>query len=243
MNATEPKPVQEIIDSLAGAAGVYVVGCTGCPVGCDVGGQKWVDEMTAALAAAGKTVTGASLIELLCNKALVGIKLGRFADKLAAADAVLVGSCGVGVQAVGNMVARRAVPAMDTICLGHYQGLWPGQERCAECGQCVLAWTGGLCPLTLCAKGLINGQCGGTGYDGSCEVDRAHPCGWKSIYDRLKDLGRLDDMRRMVDPRDYRKRAVPNHLRGSTRFALEVVEAAAAPAAPKPKAKKKKEKA
>jgi len=222
MNATEPKPVEEIIQSLANAGSVFIVGCTGCPVGCDVGGPKWVDQMAAALTGAGKTVTGSGLLELLCNKALVGIKLGRMVEQVMAADAVLVGSCGVGVQAVGNMVARRAVPALNTICLGHYQGLWPGSERCAECGQCVLAHTGGLCPVTLCAKSLLNGQCGGTGYDGSCEVSRDHPCGWKLIYDRLKELGRLDDMRTLIDPSDYRKRAIPDSIRRTTHFALEV---------------------
>jgi len=230
MNATEPKPMEEILESLSDAAGVFIVGCTGCPVGCETGGQKWLDEMASALTGAGKTVTGGCLIELLCNKALVGIKLGRFAEKLLAADAVLVGACGVGVQAVGNMAARRAVPAMNTICLGQTQGLWPGEERCAECGECLLAYTGGLCPITLCAKGLVNGQCGGTGDDGSCEVSPDHPCGWKLIYDRLKELGRLDDLRRLNSPRDYRKQALPDSIRRTTRYALEVAQAEDAPA-------------
>jgi len=224
MNATEPKPVEEILDSLADARSVFIVGCTGCPIGCDVGGQKWIDEMVAALSGAGKTVTGSALLELLCNKALVGIKLGRMVQDVLAAEAVLVGSCGVGVQAVGNMVARRAVPAMNTVCLGDYQGLWPSEERCAECGECLLAFTGGLCPITLCAKSLVNGQCGGTGDDGSCEVSRDHPCGWQLIYERCKELGRLDDLRRMSEPRDYRKRAIPDSIRKTTRYALEVAE-------------------
>ncbi len=224
MNATERKDLEEVLESLADEGKVFIVGCIGCPVGCDVGGQKWLEEMTEALTQAGKTVTGGCLVELLCNKALVGIKLGRFAEQVLSADAVLVGACGVGVQAVGNMVARRAVPALNTICLGDYQGLWPGEERCGECGECVLAYTGGLCPVTLCAKGLLNGPCGGTGDDGSCEVSPDHPCGWKLIFDRLKELGRLDDMRRMVEPRDYRKRAIPDAIRRTTRYALEVVE-------------------
>jgi hypothetical protein len=224
MNATERKPVEEIVESLADASGVFIVACTGCPVGVDVGGQQWVDDMKEALKAAGKKVAGAALVELVCNKALVGIKLGRFAKQVTAADAVLVGACGVGVQAVGNMVARRAVPALNTVCLGDYQGLWPSDERCAECGQCVLAWTGGLCPITLCAKSLVNGQCGGTGDDGSCEVSKDHPCGWKLIYDRLKELGRLDDLRKMTDPRDYRKFEIPDAARRTTLYALEVAE-------------------
>ena len=224
MNATEAKPTEEILESLADAGSVFILACNGCPIGCDVGGPKWIDEITVALTGAGKKVTGSSLIDLLCNKALVGIRLGRIAEQVMAAEAVLVGSCGVGVQAVSNMISCRAVPALNTICLGDYQGLWPSEERCAECGECVLAYTGGLCPITLCAKSLVNGQCGGTGDDGSCEVSPEHPCGWKLIYDRLKELGRLDDMRRMTDPRDYRKRMIPDAIRRTMRFALEVAE-------------------
>ena len=221
MNATERKPNDEILRSLEGAAKVFILGCQGCPIGCETGGEPWLKDMTALLAGAGKAVAGSALIDMICNKAIVGIRLGRQADALAAADAILVGSCGVGVQSTGNMVGRRAVPAMNTICMGDYQGLWPSNERCAECGECVLAWTGGLCPITLCAKSLINGQCGGTGYDNSCEVSRERPCGWHLIYDRLKSLGRLDDMRRLQAPRDSRKRDISDANRRTIRWALE----------------------
>jgi len=224
MNATEPKPTDQIIESLSDAQRVYIVACTGCPVGCDVGGPEWVERMTAVLGEAGKEVVGNKQIELLCNKALVGLKLGRDAQRILSADAILIGSCGVGVQVVSNMIDRRAVPAFDTICLGDYQGLWPGSERCAECGECVLAYTGGLCPITLCAKGLVNGPCGGTGDDGQCEVSPDQPCGWKLIYDRLEQLGRLDDLRRLNAPRDYRKRRISDARRKTTAYALEVLE-------------------
>ena len=122
------------------------------------------------------------------------------------------------------MVGRLAVPAMNTVCMGDYQGLWPSEERCAECGECVLAATGGLCPVTLCAKGLVNGQCGGTGYDGSCEVSKEKKCGWHMIYERMKALGRLDDMRRLQAPRDSRKRDISDANRRTIRWALEVDE-------------------
>ena len=224
MNATERKPNDEILESLGDAVTVFILGCQGCPIGCETGGEPWVNEMADLVTGAGKEVSGSALIDMICNKAIVGIKLGRLIDQLEPADAILVGSCGVGVQAVGNMVGRRAVPAMDTICLGDYQGLWPSEERCAECGECVLAYTGGLCPVTLCAKGLMNGQCGGTGDDGSCEVSPDHPCGWHKIYERLRDLGRLDDMRRMSAPRDYRKRKITDENRRTIRWALEVAE-------------------
>jgi hypothetical protein len=238
MNATERKPNDEILKSLDGADKVFVLGCQGCPVGCETGGQPWLREMEALLRGAGKTVTGSVLIDIICNKAIVGVKLGRILPQVAAAQAILVGSCGVGVQAVGNMVGRLAVPAMNTICMGDYQGLWPSDERCAECGQCVLAQTGGLCPITLCAKSLVNGQCGGTGYDGSCEVSRERRCGWHLIYERLRSLGRMDDMRRFQTPRDYRKRDISDANRRSIRWAIEMAEPAEPPPAPPAAAKK-----
>jgi len=230
MNATQRKPNDEVLASLADAAKVFLLGCQGCPIGCETGGPPWVQDLTALLQGAGKQVTGSALIDMICNKAIVGLRLARVVDALAAADAILVGSCGVGVQAVGNMVGRRAVPALDTICMGDYQGLWPSQERCAECGECLLAHTGGLCPITLCAKSLVNGQCGGTGNDGACEVSKDHPCGWHLIYERLKALGRLDDMRRLQAPRDFRKRDISDANRRTIRWALEMAEAEAAPA-------------
>jgi len=116
------------------------------------------------------------------------------------------------------------VPALDSICLGDYQGLWPSAERCAECGECVLAWTGGLCPITLCAKSLVNGACGGTRNDGSCEVSREHRCGWQMIYERLESLGRLADLKRFSAPKDFRKRDIRDAYRHTIRWALEVAD-------------------
>ena len=224
MNATERKDNAEIVESLQGVQNVFILGCQGCPIGCETGGQPWIEEMTKLLTDAGKRVSGSALIDMICNKAIVGIKLGRMADRIAAAEAILVGSCGVGVQAVGNMVARLAVPAMNTICMGDYQGLWPSEERCAECGECVLAHTGGLCPVTLCAKGLVNGTCGGAGDDGSCETSKQRRCGWQLIYERLDKLGRLGDYARPIEARDYRKREISDARRHTIFWALEVAE-------------------
>lgn len=222
MNATERKPVKEIIESLADAKKVFILGCQGCPVGCETGGQEWLDETTAGLAEAGKEITGSALIDMICNKAIIGIKLGRIIDKLALADAVLVGACGVGVQAAGNIIGRRAVPAFDTVSMGETQGLWPSEERCAECGECMLARTGGLCPITLCAKSLLNGACGGTGDDGSCEVSSEQRCGWQMIYERLEALGRIGDLRQYNLPKDFSKRDISDAYRRTIRWALEL---------------------
>ena len=224
MNATERKPNDEILESLAGVKKVFILGCQGCPIGCDTGGQPWIDQMTGVLSEAGMTVTGHVLVDMLCNKTNIGIKLGRLVGQVGDAEAILVGSCGVGVQSVSNMVGRLAVPAFNTICMGDYQGLWPSEERCAECGDCMLAHTGGLCPITLCSKSLVNGICGGTCDDKSCEVTPEMKCGWQMIYDRLEELGRLEDFKRMQPPKDFRKRHITDGNRKTVRWALEMAE-------------------
>lgn len=223
MILTERKPAEEIIEGVGEK--VFLVGCCGCPEGADTGGPERLDELAAELEGAGKAVLGRAEIDFLCNKALVGIRLGRRAGKLAEADTLLVVSCGIGVQAVGNMTDRSVFPALNTISVGGYQGLFPSNERCHECGDCLLGVTGGLCPVTLCAKGLANGQCGGAN-EGLCEVGDGRPCGWELIYTRCEELGTLDRLRQFVEPRDHSKQDIPKELRTTIRWALEYEESA-----------------
>jgi len=55
-----------------------------------------------------------------------------------------------------------------------------------------------------CAKGLLNGPCGGTRRGGSCEIDPEKDCAWVLIYRRLEKQGRLDLMRKYYEPKNYR---------------------------------------
>jgi len=223
MILTERKPADEIIAGVGDK--VFIVGCCGCPIGADTGGPERLKELKAELESAGKTCLGSCEIDFLCNKALVGIRLARQADKLAAADTLLVVSCGIGVQAVGNMTDGFVFPALNTISVGGYQGLFPSNERCQECGDCMLGATGGLCPIVLCAKSLVNGICGGE-KDGKCEVGDGRPCGWKMIYDRCKELGTLDRLKEFMAPLDHSKQDIPKELRTTIRWALECEAAA-----------------
>lgn len=104
--------------------------------------------------------------------------------------------------------------------------MWPSEERCAGCGDCVLDLTGGICPVTMCSKSLLNGMCGGQ-QGGKCEVESDRDCGWYLIYKRLEELGKLDNLRKPRRLRDFRKLDVPDHQRNTTRWALrlEIYEA------------------
>ena len=77
-----------------------------------------------------------------------------------------------------------ATPIVIVTTMGDAQA----QERCRACGECVLGETGGICPITICAKNLLNGPCGGTN-KGKCEVDEDKDCAWTLIYRRLEKHG------------------------------------------------------
>ncbi len=203
MLVTELKPQDEILACLEKDARVFLVGCNGCAAACQTGGAENLPEVRALLEGAGKTVSGVTAVDFLCDKSLVRSRLRPFAAQIMGSDSVLVVTCGVGVQCVADSVLRRVRPACNTINIGGAQGTWPGVERCAECGDCLLDRTGGICPITNCSKSMVNGPCGGTTPEGKCEVDRQRDCGWHRIYQRLKDLDALDQMVRIAPPKKY----------------------------------------
>jgi hypothetical protein len=57
--------------------------------------------------------------------------------------------------------------------------------------------------VTRCSKGVLNGPCGGTQEDGSCELGDGIHCAWHDIYDRLKAQGRLSNILVVRPPMDW----------------------------------------
>ena len=226
MIVSELKPVAEVLGYLNGEKNVFLVGCKGCAEASHTGGEPQVLEMRRKLEAEGKKVTGHFVVDFLCDKALIKTGLIPYESEINAADSLLVMTCGIGIQATSAVVNKVVHPATNTLNLGGARGEWRGSERCRQCGDCVLEYTGGICPLTSCSKGLINGQCGGA-KNGRCEVEPdIRPCGWQLIYERLKSLGQLDKMRRMVSAKDYSKMQPPKHLRNTIMWSLEIEEPA-----------------
>lgn len=221
MIVSESKPFPEILGYLDGDKSVFLLGCRGCAEACQTGGEAQVLEMKQKLEEAGKKVAGWTVADFLCDKALVKMKLHAHEDEVLSADSLLVMTCGIGVQATAGVVDRVVHPACNTINLGGSRGEWRGSERCRECGDCLLDYTGGICPLTACTKGLINGPCGGA-KDGKCEFQpEVRDCGWQLIYERLKKTGQLDRMKAIIAPKDYAKMQPPPSLRSTILWALE----------------------
>ncbi len=74
---------------------------------------------------------------------------------------------------------------------------------CQRCGDCTLGEMAFLCPQSQCAKGLLNGPCGGS-QDGYCEVYPEKRCLYVRVYERLKAVGREKDLQKgFLPPRDW----------------------------------------
>ncbi len=220
MILSRQKPWEEILNYLNGENNVFLLGCNGCAQASGTGGPEQVKEMKSKLEGNGRKVTGSAVIDFLCEKALVRSRLRNKVEQIKAADSILVMTCGLGVQAVSASVNKVCHPACDTVNLGGSRGEWKGSERCLECGECLLEYTGGICPLTACTKGLINGQCGGAS-KGKCELDPRRDCGWELIYKRLERLGQLDKLRRFIVPKDYSKMKPEVEIMSTSHWALE----------------------
>ena len=190
---------KEILDGLTQGK-VFIINCHGCK---EVSfPEKEAEEFEKSL---GDKVTGVLTTDYLCNIDNLPLRLEKHAAAIEAADAVLVLSCGVGVQTVAEYLpGKRVYAACDTYALPGHQGVTPLEHDCDQCGQCYLNITGGICPITACSKSLVNGQCGGA-KNGKCEVDPDMDCGWERICRRLQQVGRTDVLKCPVQLRQYNK--------------------------------------
>ncbi len=218
MIATKPKPLEEVLEVLKPHGKILLVGCGGCATVCKTGGEDEVNQYAEILRKNGKEITTTVVPQRTCYIHHVTDSFESLMDDLERSDAVVVLGCGGAVQVMRIFTEQKDMvmpvyTALDTI--GHMDTLEPEEfflEECSECGQCMLNETGGICPVTLCAKGLMNGPCGGA-KDGKCEANRERDCAWELIYRRLSAIGRLDLMRKIRPPKDYSKMAKPRSLR------------------------------
>jgi len=203
MIVAEWKKIPEIKQMLAGCSRVLVVGCDGCVKVCLTGGERETDTMAAALRMAfrvdgNRLETKQITIKRQCDDEFIDPIISMADD----CDAVLSMACGVGVQLMAERFDVPVLPAQNTTFLGVLNEKDVFVEECLGCGLCELGQFGAICPVTRCSKNLLNGPCGGSS-EGKCEIDPDIDCAWQQIYDRLKKLGKLDQLAAFVPPKDW----------------------------------------
>jgi len=216
MMGQSQKLVEEILESLNGKKRIVIMGCGGCSTIFHTGGVEEVDEMAEILTGKGKDVKKVALpfAVFACYQPFSSMFIKQHKKDFEECDGILMMSCGDGLQAVRQIldeelsIIKPIYPAINAMGVS---GGGPSKfmEKCQACGECVMGKTAGICPLTECPKGLLNGPCGGTRPDGKCEVDPDKDCVWVLIYDRLKKIGELDRINTFNEPQDWSKATRP----------------------------------
>ncbi len=179
---------------------IFIIGCGKCATKLHVGGEPEVLEMRKKLIKTGKNIVGWTVLSSACN-------ISSWDDVLAQnpgiekSEALLVMSCGGGVSLISGLSEKQVYPALDTESLGGMRLEDTMKELCGMCGECTVWEFGGICPVSQCPKGLLNGPCGGA-TEGKCEVDE-RTCAWEEIYEHQRKLGKLENLRSIHEPKDY----------------------------------------
>lgn len=209
MIVTQKKPIDELMGMLGDAKKIAIIGCGSCATACATGGEKEVAELKAYLESQGRTVVATSMSDYCCMNLTTKGKVKDFAAK--GAEAVVCMACGDGTQVVASNVPVPTYPANNTMFLGEAVKFGLFHEACHLCGDCVLGQTGGICPITRCAKSLVNGPCGGA-KNGKCEVNPENDCAWVQIYKRLESLVQLYKLEQTREDKGYAGVAYPREI-------------------------------
>jgi ferredoxin len=206
MIVAQRKNIPDLLAIVKDHKKLLVLGCGTCVTVCLAGGQREVGIIASALRMSAK-LKGLALEveELTIERQCDNVFLEQAADAIKRNDAVLSLGCGAGVQALAERYTDKPVYAgLDTTFIGilEERGVWT--EKCAACGACVLHEYGGVCPVTRCAKHMLNGPCSGSRED-RCEVNPERQCAWQLIYKRLKDIGQLDRLKKIKSPKNWNK--------------------------------------
>ncbi len=214
MIITKQKAYEAILASVKDYKKIFLVGCGDCATTCKTGGEEELAAMKEKLESSGKTVTGMVVPDVTCVASKVKLAIGKNRDALKNSEAVLILSCGLASASFkeNDRFGLEIIPGCDTLFGSIMDAKGDFSERCSACGECIIDTTGGICPVTLCSKGILNGPCGGV-KEGKCEVDPDRDCAWVLIYKDLKAKGKLDKFLKISRPKDYSKSGKPRSLR------------------------------
>jgi ferredoxin len=206
MIIAERKDISEIEGFISGKGKVLLIGCRGCVTVCNSGGTKEVEILASLLRISRDNSKDPIRLDELtlerqCDPEYMD-ELSEYMD--GRYDAILSMACPIGAQFISSRYPDQLVyPVLNTTFLGGAlaHGVWA--EFCQACGNCIIHLFGGLCPISRCAKSLLNGPCGGS-QEGKCEVSKETDCVWQLIVEKMTRLGSIEDFLKMDLIKDWR---------------------------------------
>lgn len=204
MIISEQKPRDEILQMLKRTEKLFIIGCDKCAAKLRVGGEPEVKEMADSLRASGLDVLGGCVAGTGCSEDSLNDTLSSEGG-IDSCDAVLMLACGSGTALASRMLDKPVYPGLNTLSEGALASDQILEGQCQACGDCDIWVYGGICPTSQCAKGLLNGPCGGSN-NGKCEVDDSIECAWEQIYKRLEQLDMLDNLSAIKEAKDHSRR-------------------------------------
>lgn len=204
MIVTKQKDFDGLLKNIANAP-VFIIGCSECSTVCHTGGEEEVLQMKDALNKKNILVTGWTILDPACNLQNDKRLLRKYEKEIDKAKKILILSCGSGAQTISKIIDNiEVVLGTDTLFLGEILRLSDFEKRCNMCGDCIQDQFGGVCPVSRCPKSMLNGPCGGL-VDGKCEVDKNLDCVWDIISKRLKNTGKIENLKEIRKPKNWSK--------------------------------------
>jgi hypothetical protein len=222
MNKTTWKSVEELKYTLGDARRVSIFSCGVCANLSGTGGSRGRKYLKRELEKDGIEVLCADCVLACCSMEIMKQALRRRKKALGESDALVVISCAGGIKSTYLCEpGLPVIPAADSVGSVPVSRIGDpvANSHCTSCGNCVLAFTGGICPIDACPSHTKYGPCAKYDQaDGVCVVDPSIECIWKEIERRgnteaLKELKRLhqsDSLKRMESPA---RRPSPQWLR------------------------------
>ncbi len=217
------KSLDEIEASLAGKQKIAVISCGVCANLSGTGGAKGLKTMRGLAKKMGKDVLFTQCVIACCSHEVMTQAKSMYLDPVAKkCDALVMLSCAGGVKSA--YLTRPGVPvvaALDSVgsaVITNDSDL-VATSLCSGCGQCVLTFTGGICPVSKCPSKRHYSPCKRSPVDGTeCAVDPSKECIWKEIEKRgnlaaLEELGRIHKQENKEEIAPYEPPAFPGFVR------------------------------
>ncbi|MBN2179120.1 MAG: methylenetetrahydrofolate reductase C-terminal domain-containing protein [Deltaproteobacteria bacterium] len=212
MIKTEWKPAAEIKYALGSADTVSIISCAACANLCDNGGSLGIRILRDLLRRWDKEVVFSTCVTACCSEEIMRQALRTHRRPLSKSDAMIVLSCASGIKS-----AYLCEPEIPVVAVLDTVGVTPISHQdnpivnshCSTCDHCVIAYTGGICPVTECPAKKKYEPCKDFPERGTqCALNPLVDCVWKEIEKRgeLSALKKLEEIHKTEEG----KRLIPD---------------------------------